>query len=663
MQDLFIEFLPPWVETGLQPAFYDRESGSVLQQTARMYAKVNELVKAVNGMDKIIKEYVEYIDNYFKNLDVQEEINNKLDDMLESGELETAIAQFLALAPVFAYDTVADMVDSDYLATGCIARTLGKEAVNDGLGAYYRIGDTGDIELDNGKFATKVGNNLNTTLAFNTLNDLIEAENIEAGYTAIVLGKETLNDGYGAVYTIGDVGDVALDNGLYATLQNDFGNNYYNEITISTGRDYDTDYYVATIPLNDADGNQISPYVNDETDTHTRGTLQYAQDEFTTLSLNAGLGRQDSHGTWIQGAVISNGVITRHDENDITAPDYYSYMGIKADRTVVNFPGTTTPEAMLATGVVNAFMTFGQVVTNGILTINEERSGDGQDPLVFLGTKQDGTMIIVVFDGRTEHDYGINVTEGASKMLELGCTNAWNLDGGGSSSLVYKGSKQNRNIDEHGTKDRGIWVTLNFKKPTINKELAKAFSFIGKERQLLNKQIRDDIYETYKKRKAFLYLQSVNANTGNTIADSETPIILKFATSYTYDNDNYIAIGGGSVFELLTDSNNYITGIKFHKPGLYKVTITADVYCANTDGYRETFMTIEDGVTPIGQSQVWDYIDTSASNQTHLMSSTFVFNNAVFGNTFHINAGGQVGDGFHRVYVTIEDIGPANSNR
>lgn len=50
MQDLFIEFLPPWVETNLQPAFYDRESGTVLQQTARMYGKINEVIKAVNGM-------------------------------------------------------------------------------------------------------------------------------------------------------------------------------------------------------------------------------------------------------------------------------------------------------------------------------------------------------------------------------------------------------------------------------------------------------------------------------------------------------------------------------------------------------------------------------------------------------------------------------------
>lgn len=139
MQDLFIEFLPPWVETGLQPAFYDRESGTVLQQTARMYAKVNELVKAVNGMEKIIKEYVEYIDNYFKNLDVQEEINNKLDEMAEGGELASIIAQFLEMSPVFAYGTISEMASASNLQDGCIARVLGNSNASDGDGAYYTI--------------------------------------------------------------------------------------------------------------------------------------------------------------------------------------------------------------------------------------------------------------------------------------------------------------------------------------------------------------------------------------------------------------------------------------------------------------------------------------------------------------------------------------------
>lgn len=160
MQDLFIEFLPPWVETGLQPAFYDRESGTVLQQTARMYAKVNELVKAVNGMDKIIKEYVEYIDNYFKNLDVQEEINNKLDEMAEGGELASIIAQFLEMSPVFAYGTISEMASASNLQNGCIARVLGNSSASDGDGAYYKVRTKDVGETADGFYKVAIGDSL-----------------------------------------------------------------------------------------------------------------------------------------------------------------------------------------------------------------------------------------------------------------------------------------------------------------------------------------------------------------------------------------------------------------------------------------------------------------------------------------------------------------------
>ena len=156
MQDLFIEFLPPWVETGLQPAFYDRESGTVLQQTARMYAKVNELVKAVNGMDKIIKEYVEYIDNYFKNLDVQEEINVKLDDMADKGELASIIAQFLEVAPVFGFSTISDMAGATNLISGSIARVLGNTDPEDGDGAFYLIRDAQPGDSADGVYLVEI---------------------------------------------------------------------------------------------------------------------------------------------------------------------------------------------------------------------------------------------------------------------------------------------------------------------------------------------------------------------------------------------------------------------------------------------------------------------------------------------------------------------------
>ena len=95
-----INFLPPWAETNLQPAFYDVESGTVLQQTARMYDKVNQLVRNVNEQNETIEHYVEefedlrnYVETYFDNLDVQEYVDHKIDEMVEDGTFNTIINQ------------------------------------------------------------------------------------------------------------------------------------------------------------------------------------------------------------------------------------------------------------------------------------------------------------------------------------------------------------------------------------------------------------------------------------------------------------------------------------------------------------------------------------------------------------------------------------------
>ena len=102
MENIFVEFLPPWIETGLQPAFYDKESGTALQQTARMYSRVNMLIRMFNKLSSNTKEIIEGFtaqmtdfEEYFDNLDVQEEINKKLDDLANSGELGELMARYI----------------------------------------------------------------------------------------------------------------------------------------------------------------------------------------------------------------------------------------------------------------------------------------------------------------------------------------------------------------------------------------------------------------------------------------------------------------------------------------------------------------------------------------------------------------------------------------
>ena len=157
MDNIFVEFLPPWVETNMQPAFYDKESGTCLQQTARMYDRVNMLVRMFNKLSKQTKETVEeyidkfnelhdYVMDYFENLDVQEEINNKLDEMAESGQLTDIIGIYLQTTALWTFDTVADMVASANLANGSFAKTLGYYSVGDGGGAIYKITDEGTAD-------------------------------------------------------------------------------------------------------------------------------------------------------------------------------------------------------------------------------------------------------------------------------------------------------------------------------------------------------------------------------------------------------------------------------------------------------------------------------------------------------------------------------------
>ena len=171
MQNIFIELLPPWIETGLQPAFYDKESGTVLQQVSRMWAKMIQLGQAFNTFsadtttfvnqfvddtNATVNEYIakfvelhDYVEDYFANLDVQEEINNKLDAMVDAGTLQEIITTYIQSNVAWTFDTVADMKQATNLVNGSYARTLGFNTINDGGGAVYYITDTGTAnEMD-----------------------------------------------------------------------------------------------------------------------------------------------------------------------------------------------------------------------------------------------------------------------------------------------------------------------------------------------------------------------------------------------------------------------------------------------------------------------------------------------------------------------------------
>ena len=559
---------------------------------------LNKVIKSQDEVQAVTEQMVtafnnlyDYVNNYFKNLDVQEEINNKLDQMAEDGTLTEIISHFLDLGALVAVDTVADMIASENLVNGSKVKTLGKDSINDGYGAYYSIGENGDIELNNG---------------------------------------------------------------LYATLIDNFGgDNYIEEITITEGRIHDTNYRYATIPMNDNDGNLIEPSVN-EVEEGTLTPLQYADANFTTLTTNAGLTRKNSSNIWKQGAIISNGVALHNDLCDVTPESYMRYIGFKADRSVVDFPaiGTTT-DIMLAQGVVNAFLVFNKSIDNGVITIPEGLDEDDTSPRMDIGVKLDGTLIILASDGRTHNNIGLTMQESAELLLSLGCVNAWRGDGGGSTSMLYKGSKQNLNIDDNSTTDRGIWVTLNFKKQTIDKQLAKVYSFIGKERHLLNKQIREDVNAKYEPTRGKLCL--FNWTTGYNKPSAENEYFgLEFQDVLKHDSHKR--------FETVRDEiTNRVIGFKVNFVGLVRITLNSAIICCQDSGNRTIGLQKTIGTMINDRCFMPSYYNPNSNSEVHSQTLSVVFNNSTAGEIYHIGAKGFINgdhaDDFSRLYLTIEEFG------
>jgi hypothetical protein len=73
----------------------------------------------------------------------------------------------------------------------------------------------------------------------------------------------------------------------------------------------------------------------------------------------------------------------------------------------------------------------------------------GRYPRAALGITGD-RLLAVACDGRTSDDAGMTLAELANALVDLGATEALNLDGGGSASLVHHGRLRNRPREEHG---------------------------------------------------------------------------------------------------------------------------------------------------------------------------------------------------------------------
>lgn len=134
----------------------------------------DDVINVINNNASVTEQYItltnelkEYVENYFDNLDVQEEINNKLDAMVEAGTLQEIIGDYLDATAVWGFDTVADMKDATNLINGSFARTLGYHAANDGGSGLYKIRTiTNDDVVDGGAIIEMTDDSLVAELVY-----------------------------------------------------------------------------------------------------------------------------------------------------------------------------------------------------------------------------------------------------------------------------------------------------------------------------------------------------------------------------------------------------------------------------------------------------------------------------------------------------------------
>ena len=111
---------------------------------------VNDNAEALAELQRLFVELKDYVDNYFDNLDVQDEINNKLDDMAESGQLTDIIAQYLTLAGILAFDTVASLSAATNVAVGSNCMTYGYLRLGDGVYNRYKVREITNADVVDG---------------------------------------------------------------------------------------------------------------------------------------------------------------------------------------------------------------------------------------------------------------------------------------------------------------------------------------------------------------------------------------------------------------------------------------------------------------------------------------------------------------------------------
>jgi len=201
-----------------------------------------------------------------------------------------------------------------------------------------------------------------------------------------------------------------------------------------------TQVYVADITVTSSDYLKTAFAQNAFGTNVTAKTSETAADNNAILAVNG-----DYYGANSTGYVIRNGVVYR---DTVRENSSNGDLAIYKDGSFkIIYEDQISAEQLVKDGVINLLAFGPALVENGEIAVgtNEEvGQAMASNPRTAIGIIDENHYIIVVSDGRTSESKGLSLYQMAEVMKSYGVKTAYNLDGGGSSTLYFNGQVINK---------------------------------------------------------------------------------------------------------------------------------------------------------------------------------------------------------------------------
>ena len=212
-------------------------------------------------------------------------------------------------------------------------------------------------------------------------------------------------------------------------------NDGFTGIQISTLRMLDTDIYIADVEITDPSLLRTALAEGAFGRNLTEPTSVIAERNGAIFAVNG-----DYYGFRSSGYVMRNGYLYRSvPAKDPDQEDLVLYEDGSLD---IVREADVTAEEIRDSGAMDIFSFGPGLVMDGEITVSENdevERAQVTNPRTAIGLLSPLHYLFVVSDGRTDESIGLSLYELAGLMKDLGCVTAYNLDGGGSSTMWFNG--------------------------------------------------------------------------------------------------------------------------------------------------------------------------------------------------------------------------------